>query len=324
LKTLSCAIRYLFIAWMPLFLSACVTMRHCPIETLQPAKLTIEGPKEKIAVCTSRTLLSEAILSNSSAANVPADSLISNILFTLLQQWKEAPGYQDAKFTLHIIPTDQPPDTAHTDLIVWLNRLQIKNTYYGQQYSYIDWEAYLHVNYTAKWEIRKSSGTLIDEYTDRNLMEWSSGMRTGKMEAVTSLPDVKDAWWDMGIVAARNFVTRIAPQWRTDTRDIYLINKFPELSQQAYKAMLNDGFARAFDIWENMLMSCRKRGQKRVKSQITYNMAVAWEFQNQLDEAIDWAQKSANLKQRTQTVNYLNLLRERKQYQAKLDLQLNN
>jgi hypothetical protein len=171
--------------------------------------------------------------------------------------------------------------------------------------------------------MRNASGTLLDDHADRNLMEWRSGIRRGKMEAVMNLPAVKDAWWDMGIVIARNYADRISPRWQAGIRNIYMINKFPELSQQAYSAMMNDGYARAFDIWETMLMQCRKRGQNKTKSRITYNMAVAREFQSQLDEAIYWAQRSVNLNVKSQTVYYLNLLRERKQHQLKLDVQLN-
>jgi len=306
---------------MPLFLPACVTMRYCPIETLQPARLTYEGPKNHIAICTSQTVLSDAIRANTSTTNIPADSLISNILFSLQYLWEEAPGYENARFSIHITPADVPPKTSSFDLMVWLDELQIKNTYFGQQYSFYEWEAYLYVNYAAKWMVYNKSGTIIDEYTDRDLMVWPSGIRANKSEAVLNLPEMKDAWWDLGIALSQQYVARIAPQWKTGVRYIYMVNKFPELSKQAYTSMQNDGYIRAFNIWENMLLACRKKGQKRTKGQIIYNMAVACEFQNQLDEAIYWAQRSANLKQKSRVVDYLNLLRERIQQQTKLDLQ---
>ena len=318
---LTCAARYLLMMWMPLFLSACVTMRHCPIETLQPAQLTYEGSKNNIAICASQTLFSDALRSNENATGVPTDSLIANILFSLQHLWEEAPGYEDAQFFIHITPTDDPPEVSDFDLLVWLDKLQIKNSYYGQQYSFYEWEAYLYVHYTIKWVVHSKAGTLIDEYIDRDLMVWPSGIRTGKSEAVMNLPDVKDAWWDMGIALAQKYIVRLVPQWNEGVRYIYMVNKFPELSRQAYTSMLNDGYVRAFDIWENMLLACRKKGQKRTKSQITYNMAVACEFQNQLEEAIYWAQRSANLNLKYRTANYLNLLRERIQHQTKLDQQ---
>ena len=319
---MSFATRYLWLVGLPLFLSACVTVRHCPIETLQPAKVTLEGSKKNILICAPHTLLQEAIATNN-LTDLPTDSLISNILISLQHLWKETPGYEDAQITFQIF-TDEFSKIPNSDMMVLLQRLQIKNTYYGQEYSYVEWEAYLFVNYMVNWAILDSSGTLLDEYTERNLMDWHSGMRTRKIEAVSHLPEVKDAWWDMGIVVSRNYAARILPRWQTGTRPIYMINKYPELSQQAYTAMLNNGYARAFDVWENMLMQCRKRGQKKTKSRINYNMAVAWEFQNQLDEAIYWAQRSANLNLKSQTVSYLNLLRERKQDQLKLDQQVNN
>jgi len=318
--TLIRAIRYLFVVWMTLFVTACATMRNCPIETLQPAKLTFETPKNNIALFASETVLAEAIATNETAIDIPADSLIANILFSLQRYWEKAPGYEDTHFSIYINNTDSLYGASDFDLVVRLDRLQIKNAYYGQQYAFNVWEAYLYIQYMAKWSIRDKSGVLVDEYTDRDLHAWPSGLQEGKLDAVEHLPEVKDAWWDIGITLAHNYAARIAPQWQTGMRTIYMVNKFPDLSQQAYTAMQNDAYARAFGIWETMLLSCRNR-HKRIKSQITYNMAVAYEFQNQLDQAIYWAQRSANLNNKNKTVNYLKLLRERQQYQTKLDLQ---
>ena len=312
--------RYLLLLVL-VFFSACATIRNCPIETLQPAKITFEKSGKSIAICAPQTLLSDAVMSNDGAVSVPADSLIANILFSLQHAWKETPGYEDTEFYTYIIKSDELPGASNFDMVVRLDKLQVKNTYYGQEYSYFEWEAYLHVQYVAKWSIRNKSGALIDDFTARDLIIWPSGIRSGKSDAVMSLPDIKNAWWDMGIEMAQNYATRITPHWRTEVREIYMINKYPELSQKAHTAMQNDGFARAFDIWENMLLSCRKSGQKRVKSQITHNMAVAYEFQNQLDQALYWIQRSANISQKNRTVDYLNLLRERKQQQLQLDQQ---
>jgi len=306
---------------MPVFFTACVTMHHCPIETLQPAKLTFEGPKTTIAICASETVLSESIKTNETAIGVPADSLIANILFSLQRHWEESPGYEDTQFLIYIANTDDLPEASGFDLMVLLDRMQIKNMYYGQQYDFDIWEAYLYTQYMAKWTVRDKTGALIDEYTDRDLMVWPSGIHEGKLEAVDHLPDVKDAWWDLGIALAQNYAIRIVPQWQMGIRNIYMVNKFPELSQRAYTAMQNEAYARAFGIWETMLFSCRKNWQKGIKSQITYNMAVAYEFQNQLDQAIHWAEQSASLKRKSKTVDYLKLLRERQQHQTRLDLQ---
>jgi len=321
---MTCITRYLFILMTSIVLSSCVTIRQCPIETLHPAKLTFTGSKNNIAICAPQTLLVEAIRSNITATGIQADSLIANILYSLQHFWEDAPGFEDTHFFIYIVKDDEFPTFPNVDLVVQLYGLQIANTYYGQQYGFFEWEAYLYVQYVAKWSVRDKSGNLIDEFTDRDLMVWPSGMQEGKAEAVDKLPDVKDAWWDMGIALAKNYITRIVPQWQTGVREIYMINKFPELSQQAYRAMQNNGYARAVDIWENMLMLCRKNGQKKMKSQITYNMAVANEFKNQLDEAIHWAQRSINLKPKSKTANYLKLLRERKQQQTQLDQQVNN
>ena len=318
--TLADITRYLSL-FMLVFLSACATMRNCPIETLQPAQVTFARPLTHVAICIPRTLFSEAMKTNEGASAVPSDSLIANIMFSLQQSWKKSPGYESTNFFIYLTEGNELPGASNFDLLVWLNKLQVRNDYYGEEYSWDEWEAYLYVYYTANWSIRNKAGALVDEYTDRDLMIWPSGIIGNKAQAVMNLPDVKDAWWDMGIAIAHNYAERIVPKWQTENRNIYMINKFPELSQQAYTSMRNNGYARAFDIWENMLISCRKSGQKRIKSQITYNMAVSCEFQNQVDQAVDWAKRSANISKKSSTVDYYNLLRERQKQQGQLDLQ---
>ena len=228
------------------------------------------------------------------------------------------PGYEGANFTTKTIETSNYSDF---DLTIRLEELQKTNNLYGQQYRFFEFEAYLYVHYVAIWTIRNNSGALIDEFTDRDLLVWRSGISAGRAEAVGNLPTTQDAWWDTGIAIAQKYASRIAPQWHTGERHIYMINRFPDLSLMAYTAMQNDAYMRAFDIWENMLISSGKR-QKKTKSQIAYNIAVAYEFQNQLEQALYWARRSANMKLTNRNANYIRLLQERQRQQTLLDEQL--
>jgi hypothetical protein len=182
----------------------------------------------------------------------------------------------------------------------------------------------MHVHYVAEWSVRDRSGNLLDDYVDRDLIVWPSGIRSGKSEAVSSLPGIDAAWWDMGIVMSQSYAKRIAPQWAKGVRSIYMINKFPDLSEQAYTAMQNNGYERAFNIWEEMLLLCRKRGQSKVKSQIAYNMAVSCEFRNQLEQALYRIRRSLNLSHNSFIKSYLELLEERQKNSLQLDKQINH
>ncbi len=321
---LTCTIRSLFLVLMLSFLSACVTVRDCSIETLSPAGLALPVQKGNIAICASPKLLLKAAMSNEGTFGISTDSLIMNILYSLQGFWAEAPDFGNTKFSIFEVEATSFTDFDKYDLIVRLDKLEVSNAYYGEQYNYQDWEAHLHVHYVADWSVRNQSGQLLDNYIDRDLMIWSSGIRSGRTDAVLNLPSVNNAWWDMGIAIAKNYAERIVPQWKKEVRTIYMVNKFSDLSQQAYTAMQNNGYARAFDIWETMLMSCRKSGQHKIKGQITYNMAVACEFQNRLDDAVQWIQQSANYSQKKTTLNYLKLLKERQQQKILLDQQINH
>jgi len=290
---------------------------------MQPSKFTFEGSKNNVAITAPHTLLLDAVLSNEGTKSISTDSLIYNILFSLKKSWENVLGYENTNFSIHIIKEGEqfPLSPSNFDMIVQLERLQIKNNYYGQQYTYNQWEAYLFVRYLARWTIRDKSGKLIDEHIDSSLLDWASGLQETKADAVDYLPQLNDAWWDLGILIAQKYYNRILPQWQKETRTIYMVDKFPDLSQLAYTAMQNDSYVRAFNIWETMLMSCRKKGQKKRRSQITHNLAVSCEYQNQLEQAVYWAKQSTSLKQKKRNVNYLKLLQKREQDRVKLDIQ---
>ena len=323
-----CSIRYLWFVLMPLLFQACATMRDCPIETLQPAKMTFEGSKRDIAICIPQNLFSEALRSNPDTRGVRTDSLMKNILYSLQKSWKEVPGYEETQFYLFILRTNELPGADGFDLVVWLNRLQIKN-FTSTQYGSDDENVYragvsLHVQYSANWSARDPSGIFFDEYVSLDLMSWQSHVQLRENRVVTGLPSVRDAWWDMGIAVANDYAARNVPQWQTGIRNIYMINRFPELSQLAYTAIQRNAYGRAFDIWENMLLSCRKRRHKNTKSQIAYNMAIVCEFRNELEQAVYWAERSTTFWKKAETVKYLELLKERQKHRVKLDQQMNN
>jgi hypothetical protein len=314
-------VRYLLVVLTPLLISACVVMRECSIETLQPAQVLLDVPKQKIAVFASPTLFSDAMLSNVGTSDIYADSLISNILHSLKFFIEQSPGFAQADVsTFFVDQAEQIPEQFNYDWFIGLNRLQISNTYYGK-YSFLAWESFLHVHYAATWSIQNKEKTFTEDYADRDLQIWRSGVDYGA-NLRANLPSIDDAWWDLGITIAHSCADYIAPHWQEETRSICMVNKFPDLSAQAYKAMLHEGYARAFDMWEEMLILCPKNGQRRAKSQITYNMAVTSEFEHKLDDAVKWAQQSVNYSANNANINYLQLLQKRKSQHLMLDRQI--
>ena len=86
--------------------------------------------------------------------------------------------------------------------------------------------------------------------------------------------------------------------------------------------MQNNGYARAFNVWDDMLMTCRKQGQRKMKSRIAYNMAIACEFQNRLDEAVKWAEQSVRYSENMYNASYVELLKKRQEQAILLDKQI--
>ena len=303
-------------------LPACVTMRDCQIETLQPAKFTYSKDQvNHVALCASPELLHNSILTNEIIEVMSTDSLIFNILYSLKQTWQSAPGCENMNFTI-IVSDQAPPTDLSFDMIVRLDRILIRNSVYEEQFYSMEWEAFLQSFYIAEWSLRDRDSQLIDIHAHRDMITWYSGLQKTKSEARDSLPSVYNAWWDIGILAAKYYATRVSPHWQKETRPIYLIPKDKELSEKAYSAMQNNGYERAFHIWEEMLIASKKKGQKRRKGYLTYNMAVARECQNLLDEAIQWSETSAKNSSNSINKDYLSRLKKRMLEREILDRQI--
>ncbi|MDR2039225.1 MAG: DUF6340 family protein [Bacteroidales bacterium] len=327
--------KYLFVVWMSLFTSACVVIREIPIETLQPAKITFKDSRKKIAIYAPPSLLDEAIQSNEATYGVHTDSLINNTLYSLKSLLEKAPGFERTSFAVFVTDDHRKiPQSSDFDYFISLDHLQLKNRHYIEQYSFQTWEASVEVFYIALWSVRNRDGDIIENYIDRDIRTWFSGIISDwtaaaspsyRVDAVkTKLPSINDIWWDLGIILARSCTKFLAPHWQKEERAIYMLNKFPELSGLAYTALKNNGHERAINIWEEMLVACRKRGQKKIKGKINYNIAVGHEYMNQLDESIQWLQRSINYSSNKVNTTYLRLLENRKKQSIILDQQTNS
>jgi hypothetical protein len=305
-------------------------MRELSIETLQPARVDISGQKQNIVFCASPAVLSNAVSSNEGTAGISVDSLILNLLYSLKSEWEKAPGFEGTTFSIAVTANaDSVLQTSKYDWMVSLDRMEVKNTYNGEysgmEYAYYwEWEAFMHVYYTVEWSVRSKSGRELDRYTERDLLLWSSGIQSSHAGAILNLPGISDAWWDMGIVLAQNYTKRLTPQWKKENRNVYIIGKYLQLSEQASTAVQNNGYTRAFNIWEDMLISCRKKGQKKRKSKISHNMAVACEYANMLNESLYWVQKSINYHSTPINRDYLYQIKERIEQSKILDQQINH
>jgi tetratricopeptide (TPR) repeat protein len=304
------AVAYLLVILHVVLFTACTAVREYPLETLQPASLVLNEPNRSIALYAPSSLFDYSVMANEEVSeDISTDSLTFNILYSLKNFIENAPGFGNS--TVNVFIADNPAQVPEeADWYVGVTRLQIANTYYSVPYH---WEAKFYAHYVFVCNVENADKSFSDDFVERDMQDWSSRITEW---GTSQLPSVADAWWDLGIALARTCAEHVTPHWRNETRKIYLISRFNDDSALAYKAMRDNNYNRAFALWEEMLISCRKGKQKKIKSRIAYNLAVVCEMQNQFDDALHWIQQSIAYSANQDNNQYLKKLKERQGIQV--------
>jgi hypothetical protein len=118
---------------------------------------------------------------------------------------------------------------------------------------------------------------------------------------------VKSALSEAGIATALDFSDIISTSWR-ESRRIYFYKGDADLKHGTQ--LVDDGeWESALALWKDI---AEKSKSKSVRSKAEFNIAVGYELQGNLNEAINWALKSYNSMYRPVTYNYLEILKRRK------------
>lgn len=118
---------------------------------------------------------------------------------------------------------------------------------------------------------------------------------------------VKKALTETGIAIAIDFADEISTVWRQERRYIFYKGG-SELKQASDLAEANQ-WAPAMALWKKV---AEESSSKSLRSKAEMNIAVGYELQGDIDEAIAWALKSYETMYRTTTYNYLETLKYRK------------
>lgn len=138
--------------------------------------------------------------------------------------------------------------------------------------------------------------TLIWEGTDlraRDLFQWFT--------------PVKKALSEVGIAIALDLAGEICPAWRTEKRS-YFAGGDSKMKEAAQYISSNQ-WGTAIYLWNETLENAKS---KSVKSKAEFNIALGYEMLGDIDLSIEWALKSYETMYRTNTYNYLETLKRRK------------
>ena len=162
-------------------------------------------------------------------------------------------------------------------------------------------------NVKTGWRIYDpSTRTILDEYIiGRDLS--SSGSGINPAVAASALIGRKEAVKEVGLQAGQAYASRILPYWIRVSRDYFVGG------DQNFKTAQRRAQSGNWDGAAQLWLEETKSTDGRLAGRGCYNMAIIAEINGDLDGAIQWAQKSYEDYKIRLGLNYLNILRYRKQ-----------
>jgi hypothetical protein len=147
--------------------------------------------------------------------------------------------------------------------------------------------------------------TILDEYTlGRDISSTASGINP--LVAASALNGRIEAVKDVSTQAGQAYAARILPYWIRVSRDYFVGGN--ENFKTAKRKAQSGNWDGAAEIWKQET----KDPDGKLAGRACYNMAIISEINGNLDEAIQWAQKSYEDYRIRLALHYLNILNYRK------------
>ncbi len=140
----------------------------------------------------------------------------------------------------------------------------------------------------------------------RDTLFWEDTGQSAR-ELFSRFTPVKKALNEVGISIALDFSGIIGPIWLRERRSYF--TKGDDNLKQAVPLVNSGQWLPAIELWKNTI---EKTNSKSLKSKAEFNIALGHEMLGDIDSAIDWALKSYDTMYRTNTYNYLETLKFRK------------
>jgi hypothetical protein len=132
-----------------------------------------------------------------------------------------------------------------------------------------------------------------------------------------ALPNTGDILYDAFYHTGVKMGEQISPIWHNDIPRILFVGPGNQL-RKAFRYVLKDQWNEAAEIW-NVMAEGRNR---RLASHASFNIALAWEKDDDLDQAVLWVSHADSLLSSGKTMAYKKILENRLKKRALLDQQM--
>lgn len=213
-----------------------------------------------------------------------------------------------------------------SDVILSLDRLMVNDVITEYQYENANYFVATFVAfYESQWSIQYPDKNKVSTVVFKDTLYWESESFL-RRRALAGLPKHADALIDGALYVGRNSVNRIIPYW--DKTDRYLFTTSNKLMKKGFEKVVVRDWNGAISDWTELYTKTKSKTQK---GKAAYNTAIAYEISGDLENAVEFALRAANIfadlptveyKTFIQVTDYLDEVRKRKREIDRLKIQL--
>ncbi len=209
-------------------------------------------------------------------------------------------------------------ETFDSDILYSTGKNIVKRIVDNKEVLEDEFFADLRVNVNAGWRIYDNiDKKIVDQQSFMDEKGWN-GKGLKPDEALKNLPNKRNAINAAGVFAGSQYGVRISPTWVHASRIYYVKGKKENGFKTAKLHVKAGNWDKAKIIWENL----SKSADQKIAGRACYNMALAYEMEGELAEALVWAKKAFTSYNLKQARYYANILTVRITEQDKLKEQL--
>ena len=324
-------IKSLMAVALALFLTNCQPLTSIQIETLVPSQIDFPG---------NYNLIVFANLDNDINNDNDIDTILYNMITNemnlgFLDAIKMSAGVDSSVFlfvkgypdkdriyyndTISWDYLDRLANSSRADIFILLDslKLSMESDIYTNFYSEpTEYYKFRELSVQINWSVfdlfeRKR----LDSFSYKDTLFWEA-YGYSKSQVESNLNSLEQSIRETAYFAAYDYGKRILPGWKTEVR--YYFNTGNIDFQKAADHVYNNNWDDAAAIWEKYVDHI----DKEIASRACFNLAVVNEIKGKFIVAIGWAERSNEIKPKTRTRYYIEILKERQQDLEKLEKQL--
>lgn len=327
--------------------SSCSTLLYTSIDVLRPAKVTFDSQKNNLLIVNNTVEQPESYGHKNEYLGEKAKNLICKtdslplFYLSVINDAISNKGFFNNVnleintvnnstdfFNVQVLSgenTNTLSQKYNANVILSLDRLKVNDEvteYYSEEYA--SYYATLEARFEGQWSLHYPGSTQYGSVTFRDTLFWDAESKS-RQKALSQLPDRGAALFDGAVYFGNNTVKRFIPQW--EKADRYFFSNSDKSMKHGFDSLIYKNWKSVIRIWEEAL----PKSKLKTQAFLSHNIAVVYEIIGDVDNAINYAQKSGEYFEQTLIIdpkfyelndNYLNKLLIRKNELDIIDKQL--